>query len=72
MIKTIEQMTCEELTAAYVILRNLENIGKNETDINYFNQYISHLKRFVVITHEEKLEDMRKEFYEGRTNNVQH
>lgn len=67
MVETIEQMTCEELTAAYVILRNLENIGKNETDINYFNQYILHLKRLVVITHEEKLDDIRREFYEGRT-----
>ena len=65
MIETIEQMTCEELTSAYVILRELENKGK-VLDFENLTWYISMLKRCVSMTHKEKLEDMRKAFYEGR------
>lgn len=63
MIETIEQMTCEELTAAYVILKDLENKAK-VLDSATLTWYITVLRRCVTTTHEEKLEDMRKEFYE--------
>ena len=72
MIETIEQMTCEELTAAYVILKDLQNIGDTFTYAKDINQYVKILKDYVVSVHEKKLEDMRKEFYAGGKNYVQH
>lgn len=72
MIETIEQMTCEELTAAYVILRDLENKSKIANDLDSFIDYIKMLQGITIKTHQEKLEDMRREFYEKGENNVQH
>ena len=72
MIETIAQMTCEELTAAYVILRDLENKSKIANDLDSFIDYIKMLQGITIKTHQEKLEDMRREFYEKGENNVQH
>lgn len=72
MVKTIEQMTCEELTAAYVILKDLENKSKIANDLDSFIDYIKMLQGITIKTHQEKLEDMRREFYEKGENNVQH
>lgn len=71
MVETITQMTCEELTAAYVILRDLQNKSNTFTSAKDINQYVEILKSYVVITHEKKLEDMRREFF-GGNENVQH
>ena len=71
MLKTIVQMTCEELTAAYVILRHLENISNTFTHVTDFEKYIRWLKYVVETTHHDKLEDMRKEFFKEKKN-VQH
>lgn len=67
----IDQMTCEGLTAAYVILRELTNLSQEMT-LRELIEYIDYLRHFVSVTHTKKLEDMRREFYEGRQNNVQH
>lgn len=67
----IGQLTCEGLTAAYVILRELTNRGKEMTQRELIN-HIDYLRHFVAITHTQKLEDMREAFFEGRQNNVQH
>lgn len=65
MVETIEQMTCEELTAAYVILRHLDNVSDTFTHAKDVEKYINALKDVVATTHEAKLEDMRREFYGG-------
>lgn len=67
----INQLTCEGLTAAYVILRELTNRSKEMT-LKELIDHIDYLRHFVAITHTQKLEDMREAFYEGRQNNVQH
>lgn len=72
MVETIEQMTCEELTAAYVILKQLYNQSGNFADTQEVESYVYSLLEAVTNTHHERLEDMRREFYEGRTKNVQH
>lgn len=68
MVETIVQMTCEELTAAYVILRHLENISDTFTHAKDFAEYIHALKYVVETTHHDKLEDMRKEFFKEEKN----
>lgn len=65
--QTIEQMTCEELTSAYVILRHLYNQSDDFTDTQEVKSYVNSLLDAVGNTHHERLEDMRKAFYEGRT-----
>ena len=65
MLETITQMTCEELTGAYVILRELENKAK-VLDSESLTCYIEGLKKCVTTTHSKKLEDMYKEFLGGR------
>lgn len=67
----INQLTCDGLTAAYVILRELTNRSKEMT-LKELIDHIDYLRHFVAITHTQKLEDMREAFYEGRQNNVQH
>lgn len=67
MLETITQMTCEELTGAYVILRELENKTK-VLDSKSLACYITGLKQLVTTTHSGKLEDMYKEFLGGRKN----
>ena len=62
----IDQLTCEGLTAAYVILRELTNRSKEMT-LKELIDHIDYLRHFVAITHTQKLEDMREAFYEGRT-----
>ena len=62
----IEELTCEGLTAAYVILRELTNRSQDMT-LRELSEHIDYLRHFVAVTHTEKLEDMRREFYEGRT-----
>lgn len=64
----IDQMTCEGLTAAYVILRELSNRGDAMKNLTELTDHIKYLRRFVSITHNAKLEDMRREFYGGKEN----
>lgn len=66
MLETITQMTCEELTGAYVILRELENKTK-VLDSESLACYITGLKQCVTTSHQEKLEDMARKVYKGGT-----
>ena len=68
----IDQLTCEGLTAAYVILRELTNRGHAMSNLTELTDHIEYLRHFVAVTHTQRLEDMRVAFYEGRQNNVQH
>ena len=67
-----KNMTCEELTGAYVILREVINQSKQTKNLECFRYYLGYVKNSVCASHEEKLEDMRQEFYEKGKNNVQH
>lgn len=65
MLETITEMTCEELTGAYVILRELEKKSK-VLDSESLACYITGLKQNVTSAHTRKLEDMCREFLGGR------
>ena len=65
----VDAMTCEELTGAYVILRDLEN---KANELYNMLGYIEYVKALVCSTHKERLEDMYREFYKKGENNVQH
>lgn len=73
MYETIEKMTCEELTGAYVVLRDLANIARESKNFKDVENRVYLLQELVRISHQTKLEDMRREFYNrGRNTDVQH